>query len=262
MTTSTLLPVIDTHAHLYLCKQPLDELLDQARQNNVCYMVNVALGIASTQTSWEMSRQYPQLIPTAGIHPCEVKELSRISELEALLTQHSFRAIGEIGLDYYHTADTREEQIRMFCHQLELARQHNLPVIIHNRESDTDMRAILKDFSDVTKVIHCFSSGQDFIEDVANENTYFSFTGTITYSQKSATLDALKDLPLDRIMIETDSPYLTPTRHKGAENQPAFVREMADRIAEIKSLPIETVIEATTRTACQFFNIALPAEFA
>ncbi len=250
-----MLPIaIDTHAHLFLCQRPLDIILRDAEDQNVRYIVNVGINMATSLQSYELYQKHNHLLPTLGIHPCE-EETPSFSELDNVLERCSFRAIGEIGLDYYHTRCSKSVQITRFEQQLELARKYHLPVIIHNREADQDMARILPHFSDVTKVIHCFSSDSVFSQRLLSPTTFFSFTGLITYSKKEKVWEAIKEMPLSQIMIETDSPYLTPAAFSGKENQPAYVLEIARKIAELKMLSLETVLKTTSQTAMRFFKI-------
>ena len=163
--------------------------------------------------------------------------------------------MGEIGLDYFKMRSSKIHQCTAFERQLALARYYDMPVIIHNRHSESDMADIVTQFPTVKKVFHCFGSHPDFIEQVDSPTTYYSFTGTATYAKKGKTIAAIRDIPLTKIMIETDCPYLTPVAYKGKENQPAYVSKIAKRIAYIKGIHIATVIQTTTQTASYFFKI-------
>lgn len=249
--------MIDTHAHLMSCKRSLDDLVIGAKARSVESIINVGMDIQTSMESLEMSKHYSLLYPTAGIHPCNREDFDRCDELQLLLEKnHEYIAIGETGLDYYWDQSYNTEQIEVFRFQLTLARQLSLPVIIHNRHADDDLLMVLEDFYDVQKVVHCFSGSLDYANMLLNDGTtLLSFTGSITYSKKGKTLDALKHIPLDKIMIETDSPFMTPACFKGNENQPAYVFEVAKRIAEIKEIDVYEVIKKTTENAKRFFKI-------
>lgn len=249
--------MIDTHAHLMSCKRSLDDLVSGAKARSVDAIINVGMDINSSVEALEMNKRYSFLYPTAGIHPCNREDFDRCDELQLLLEKHhNFVAIGETGLDYYWDASYKTEQIDVFRFQLTLARQLSLPVIIHNRQADDDLVMVLSDFHDVHKVIHCFSGSLDLAKTLLQDHTtLLSFTASITYSKKGKTLDALKHIPLEKIMIETDSPFITPACFKGNENQPAYVFEVAKRIADIKDIDVYDVIKKTTSTAKRFFNI-------
>lgn len=246
---------IDTHAHLFLCKQPLDTLVENAQNANVSTIINVATNLENAQKTKAAAQQYSIIKATAGYYPSEAVKSPSILELEQELASFPYVAIGEIGMDFYHDYGPEDQQASLFIAQLELARKLKLPVIIHNRHADNQMAPILTKFKDVTKVIHCFSSDISFIEKIDSPSTYYSFTGIITYAKKGKTIQAIRHLPLEKIMIETDSPYLTPIDHKGNANEPAFVPSIAQKIAKIKDISIDDVSEITTRTAKKFFNI-------
>ncbi len=219
-------------------------------------MVGVATSIQNGLDTLALSQHYPQLIPTIGIHPCEAASADRFEELFALASQHPFKAIGEIGLDFYRETNApKDRQYQIFEHQLDVARQLNLPVIIHSRNADKEMLEWLPKLTDIQKVIHCFSSQLDFAKKACNDSTLFSFTGMVTYSNKAYLKEIIAWLPLEKMMIETDCPYITPTKYSGDENQSAYVGEIAKVIAEVKGLSLDKVVESTTQTAKGFFGI-------
>ena len=149
----------------------------------------------------------------------------------------------------------QKNQQTWFRQQLDIAKQYMLPVIIHNRKADNDIVSIVNDYPTVYKVFHCFSGSPDFAKTLLSDYHFFSFTGTITYSKKGKTLRAIQPLPLDKLMVETDCPYLTPIPYKGNENQPAYLAPIAQKIADIKQVPLEKVCQTTTTTANLFFNL-------
>jgi len=250
--------MIDTHAHLYMCEKPLDTLLENAHKAGVHTIVHVAVDIASGLQCLE-SVKYSglvSLVPTMGIHPCESSSHSdRLHELEPLFKQYSeFKAVGEIGLDFYKNYAPKHVQMTVFKTQMELAKTLGLPAIIHARHADAEMLELMPLYADIKKVFHCYSSGLEFAK-AMDSNTFFSFTGMITYSQSGKVLEALKWLPLNRIMIETDCPYLTPEAFKGQPNESAFVGEVVKKIAQVKNVSTEEVVEQTTATAKGFFGL-------
>ena len=247
--------MIDTHAHPLLCKRPITEWIDNARLAGLTHVVCVSTTVQMGLDSLALSQQYPQIIPTIGIHPCEAAHPDRLDEIEALVKQHPFKAIGEIGLDFYRDNAPYEQQVTVFETQLKIAQAHHLPVIIHSRHADKEIIPLINKYPDVTKVIHCFSSDLNFVEQVQSSITYFSFTGMVTYPNKQAILEVIAGIPLDKMMIETDCPYLTPSMHKGEEYQPDFVIEIAKKIAQAKHCSVEAVLETTTQTARNFFKI-------
>jgi TatD DNase family protein len=249
--------MIDTHAHLFMAKAQVSDTISMARAAGVSHIINVATSLENSKTVQEIATKYPMTYPSAGIHPCESGSATRatLEDLATFVDTHNVVAIGEAGLDYYRDYAPRDLQLQVFEFQLELARTHHLPIIIHNRHSDDDMAKVLLRYTDVTKVLHCFSSSWEFAEPLLDQNTYFSFTGSITYSKKGKTINALKHIPMEFIMLETDMPYLTPMIHKGKENSSAYLREIALKIAEVKNMDVEDVIHKTTQTARSFFSL-------
>jgi TatD DNase family protein len=248
--------MIDTHAHLYSSDLDISTLVENAKLAGLKHIVNVGIDIQTSLKSLEFSKQFDMIVPTIGIHPGYTEDENRLSELKALAKKHPFKAIGEIGLDYFKMYTDKDTQKRVFIAQLEIASELNLPIIIHNRHAEDDMIAILKDFSKLKKVFHCFGSGIDFIEKIDSDSTFYSFTGNITYSKKGKTINSIRELPLEKIMIETDCPYLTPEAYKGQKNEPAFVAEVAKKIAAVKEISLEMVVKTSTATATSFFNIS------
>lgn len=247
--------MIDTHAHLFLCKRPLDELVHNAKAANVIRIVNPSLDKAS----WELAKAQEALYPgfifsTPGIYPGKEKDLTFLKEIETLASEQRIAAIGEIGLDQYRVTMPINQQIDTFEAQLDIAERTQTPVIIHNRHADHDIIACCNRFPKVKKVFHCFGSGPQHIEALLSDTTYFSFTATITYVDSGKAIQGLKSIPLERIMIETDCPYLTPRPFGKDENQPAYVSEIAKKIAAVKQVDLQTVLETTTQTALSFFK--------
>lgn len=247
-------PMIDSHAHLFLCQSPVEDIIRNAKQAGVRAIIHVAIDIKSALQARQLTDRYPALYPTAGVHPSDVSGFD-LAELEALVRRYSFQAIGETGLDYFRSTIEKNVQIEAFEAQLDLARRVSLPVVIHNRHADEDMIAVTRRFPDVRKVFHCFASDMAFADAVMSGNSYFSFTGMITYAKKGKVIQSLRHIPMDRIMIETDCPYLTPEAKKGEENQPAFVGYVADKIAEVKGLTREEVVHRTYENTIRFFEL-------
>ncbi len=249
--------MIDTHAHLFMCDQPIPALIDAAKLAGVTGIINVALDIPTALTALDIYLEFPMAYPTIGLYPsCAEKEYD-LKELRRLASHHPFKAIGEIGLDQHHSYATPEAQTTLFVEQLRLAGDLHLPVIVHNRLADEEMLKIFADFRSIRKVFHCFSSSIEFADAqlALSEDTYFSFTGLITSPNGASMHSVIERLPMNRIMLETDCPYLTPLRYRGKKNQPAFVGEVAHEIARIKLMPVEDVIAITTANSIRFFNL-------
>lgn len=246
--------MIDTHAHLFLCDSPLETLIANAQAAGVTHIMNVATCVKNGFEALD-STKHPMISASIGIHPCEPESYKDIHLVEEALQNHPFKAIGETGIDYYHNLAPREAQMANFEAHLKLGQKYKLPVIVHNRQADQDVKTLLLAYPDVKKVVHCFSSDWAYAKEILCPTTYFSFTGMITYSQNPKMLEVIRELPLNQIMIETDCPYLTPDPHRGKPNEPAFVGEVAKQIAKIKNCPVEDIIRITTDNAKHFFGI-------
>eukprot|EP01047_Picozoa_sp_COSAG01_P035149 COSAG01_NODE_2676_length_7264_cov_6.952128_2_plen_257_part_00 len=246
----------DIHSHLYLCKEDPKVLLDRAEAAGVKQVINIAIDLGSSRKVLAMYQRDKRALATVGIHPCESKDFDKIATLETLIKdqRQEIVAIAEIGLDYYWQDDNKAAQEDAFRAQLDLAQRYNLPVIIHNRKADEDMIRVTKDFPNVTKVFHCFMGGPSLVEQLMQPNHYFSFTGSITYAKKGKTIQAIKALPMDRMFIETDCPYLTPKAYQGQPNQPLYVLEVAKKIADVKGLDIIECAELYNRNFLKLFD--------
>ena len=248
--------MIDTHAHLYLLDQPLTDLVQQAKKTSLRHIINIGIDIDSSLAALAQSKQYPSLISaTLGIHPCDCQGFTDYNQLRDLAQQEPFVAIGEIGLDYHHMTAPKQIQWDCFTNQLALAQELDLPVVIHNRKADADVAAIIQDFPKVKKVLHCFSSSITFAESILNDSTFFSFTATITFAKKGKTLTALKQLPLDHIMIETDCPYLKPAGVDALQNSPIFIGHILRKVANVRQLDCTELERQLDLTSLSFFNL-------
>ena len=258
---------IDTHAHLNFpeFKTEVPAVLGRAKEARVERIINVGVDPESSKLSVYLARKYPEVYATVGFHPHCAKELDIESkgQLISIAAHEKVVAIGEIGLDYYFlkrsskyaSYPTREEQIFCFEQMLDLALETNLPAVIHSREASADILAILKSYhGQLRAVIHCYEGNYEFASKILDMGFAISVTGNITY-KKPETIEALKKVPIGSIMIETDSPYLTPEPYRGQRNEPAFVVEVAKKLAEIKGISIAEVEMETTKKAMKFFGL-------
>ena len=248
---------IDTHSHIYYDKyeDDLDEVINRAQDNNIKNIICVGVDLLSSKKSIKLAESYDLIYATAGYHPHESKDASSnyLNDLEQLLKHKKVVALGEIGLDYYYNHSQVETQLRVFTEQIDLAKGLDMPIIIHNRLADKDLYKTLNNSGIKKGVIHCFSSNLEFAEKIINLGLHISFTGLITFSDD--TKEVIKEIPLEKIMIETDSPYLTPNPHRGKRNEHYMVKYVAEKIAEIKNMNLKTVGDITTKTAQKFFGI-------
>lgn len=258
---------IDTHAHLDFpeFKTEVSAVLGRAKEAGVGRVINPGIDIDTSKKAVDLARKYPEIYAAVGFHPHCANDLDIESKgkLISFTNHEKVVAIGEIGLDYYYLKrsskyahyPTRDQQIFCFEQMLDLAMETGLPAVVHSREADADILAILKAYqSQIKAVIHCFSSDGDMAEKIIDMGFAVSFTGNITYKNPDI-IDAIKRIPLGSIMIETDSPYLAPEPYRGKRNEPAYVVEVARKIAEIKNLPLAQVEDETTKKAVKFYGI-------
>lgn len=248
---------IDTHCHIYYDKyqDDINDVIDRAHDNNVKKMICVGVDIPSSEKSIALSKQYESIFATVGYHPHEAKLVDNnyLDKMIDLLKHPKSIAVGEIGLDYYYEHSDKKTQIKVFREQLELAKDLDMPAVIHNRESDSDLYENIKASKINKGVIHCYSSDVEYANKLFDLGLLVSFTGIVTFSKSLQKV--VKKIPLDKMMIETDSPYLTPIPFRGKRNEPHMVSLVAEKIAEIKNIPIEEVAKVTTETAKQLFSI-------
>ena len=248
--------LIDTHSHIYYDKySDIDEVIERAIENHVSRIICVGVDIESSYKSIKLAEKYDLIYATAGYHPHESKDTNKhyLKELEELLNHHKVVALGEIGLDFFYKHSDKKTQIRVFEEQLELAKSLDIPCIIHNRDSDKELLQSIRKTQNKNGVIHCFASTLELANELINLNFHLSFTGLITFVNELKTV--IKNIPLEKIMIETDSPYLTPIPHRGKRNEPYMVKYVAQEIARIKNISINKVANQTSQTAKVFFGI-------
>ena len=251
--------LIDTHCHLdfpeFDCDR--DEVVARAAKVQVECIINVGSSLEGSRRSVELSRQYPGVYAVVGIHPHEADEFKQddAAEIKKLAQEEKVVAIGEIGLDYFKNFSKSEHQKPLFVSLVNTAQELGLPLVIHSRQASIDTINILKEAMPVRAVVHCFSGDADFLKNCLDLGFYVSFTCNVTYPKAQGLRDLMKTVPLDRIMLETDAPYLSPQELRGKRNEPANVAILAREIAGIMGLSIDKVAEATTANARKFFGI-------
>ncbi len=249
--------LIDTHSHIYYddFKNDLADVITRAKRNSLRNIICVGVDIESSKRSIEISENNEIIYATAGYHPHESKEAEKnyLNEIKVLLKHPKVVALGEIGLDFYYNHSDKKIQLNVFEEQLELAKLMEKPAVIHNRMADNDIYNILKSTKSSNAVIHCFTGNYNYAKKILDLGIYLSFTGIITFAKELE--DTVKKVPLDRLMIESDSPYLAPVPNRGKRNEPAMIKYIAEKISNIKKIPIEKVASITTKTAQQFFGI-------
>jgi TatD DNase family protein len=230
---------IDTHCHLNEYED-LELILERARKQGVKGFISVGYDIVSSKVSLELARNYEDVYAIPGIHPHNAKEYSRdfLKWISQNITEKKILGIGEIGLDYYKNLSPKEFQLEAFKEQLEFAQKNSLPVSLHIREAYDDAIEILKDY-DVTGVFHCFSGELVHLEKAISMGFFIGFDGPITFQNANKLVEIVKRCPLERILIETDAPYLAPVPFRGKRNEPSYLIYIAERIATIKEVPLE-----------------------
>jgi TatD DNase family protein len=250
--------LIDTHCPLADAAYASDraEVLERAWAAGVARVVVIGESRSSAEAALAMAEIEPRLVATAGVHPHHAGEWNQDSELwlRELLRQPSVVAVGEIGLDFHYDHASRADQHRAFEAQLALAADLHKPAVIHAREADDDVAAILASHPGVTAVLHSFSSGLGLLRAGLVLRHYVSFSGMVTFKNWRLD-DAIRETPLDRLLVETDGPYLAPVPHRGKRNEPAFVRHVAERIALVRGMPVDQVIAVTGANAAQAFQL-------
>jgi len=248
--------LVDTHTHLNDDKfaDDVPDAVARARAAGVRRCINMGDTLASSKKAVELAHAYEGLFAGVGIHPEEARELTADddAQLAKWAEDEKVVCIGEIGLDYYWVKDepTRELQRKIFIHQLDLARQLHLPVCIHDRDAHADTLAILKkEGQGIPTVLHCYSGSVEMAREFLKIGCYLGTDGPLTFKNASKLLNVIRDMPLGRLLVETDAPYMAPVPMRGKRNEPAFVRFIAEKVAELRSMTLADVARATTTNA-------------
>ena len=251
--------LIDTHCHLFFdeLKEDLSSVLKRAADLGVTKFICVGTNIEDSKESYNLALDYENIFSTAGVHPHDTEKVAEnyIDELYNLLKNKKVVAVGEIGLDYFKELSDISVQKKIFAEQLELAQKINKPIVFHNRDSDDDIINTLSEFPNVYGVAHCFSSTYDVAKKLIDMGFYISFSGNLTF-KNSHLPDVAKRLPIDRLLVETDSPFLSPVPHRGKTNEPGRARFVADLLARLHNLSINEVAQITTTNAKAIFNFS------
>jgi TatD DNase family protein len=253
--------LIDSHAHLDMkdFKDDLDEVLKRALEAGLKRIITIGIDLQSSKKAVELAHQYEYIFSTVGFHPHDADKLNtnQLHELRTLASNPKVVAWGEIGLDFFRNYSPHQKQISAFEQQLDLAVDLTLPVIIHNRDAHQETYDILKKREDkgLRGVIHCFSGDYDLAMRFIDMGYYISIPGTVTYKKALKIQDVAVRIPLDRMLVETDAPYLTPIPKRGKRNEPAFVAYTAKKIAELRNMDFEAFALQTSENARRLFGI-------
>jgi len=249
----------DTHAHY--CDRRFDEdrdeLLGSMPAGGVSLILNAGSSLRSSKQSLELAERYSFVYASVGVHPHDSKSMSdeTVVELEELLAHPKAVAVGEIGLDYHYDFSPRDVQKLRFREQLELARRLGMPVIIHERESLSDTLELVREYRDLVGVFHCFSGSWETAKVVLDLGWYLSFTGVITFKNARRALEVLEKMPADRIMLETDCPYLAPDPMRGRRNSSLYLPYIAEKVAQVRGLAVDEVAALTMENGKRFFGV-------
>lgn len=253
-------PLYDTHAHLNdrMFDIDRDEVIQKIRNSNVGLVNNIAYDIESSHTAIALAEKYDFIYATVGVHPSDVFSMTKqdIDTLRELAKHPKVVAIGEIGLDYHYDDADPEAQKFWLRAQLDLAKELDMPIVIHDRDSKGDCLSILKEKNISKAVVHCFSGSAETAKELVKMGLYISFTGVVTFKNARRAIEALKAIPIERLFIETDCPYMAPEPFRGQRNDSSLVYRIAEKIAEVKELPVDEVIRITRENAMKFFNIS------
>lgn len=254
--------LIDTHCHLDFADfdAERDELIERAREAGVTQMVTISTRVRKIDTLLALTERYPNVFCSVGTHPnnaAEELDVTAADLVQLAQTHDKIVAIGEAGLDYFYDTQTPADQQAGFRAHIDAARQTQLPLVIHSRSADDDMATILRE--EMGKgafpfILHCFSSGEALAKTGVELGGYISFSGILTFPKSTELRDIARDVPLDRLLVETDAPYLAPKRWRGKRNEPSYVVNTAEVLAEVKGMSYDDMAEITTANALRCFS--------
>lgn len=251
----------DTHTHLNASQfdEDRDQVIERAREQGVSRMINIGFNRETIPTSLELTERYDFIYTAVGWHPTDAIEMKPddLDWIEQLCSRDKVVAIGEIGLDYYWDTSPKEVQHRVFREQIRLARKLGMPIVIHNRDAHHDVVQLLREekAEDVGGVMHCFSGSWETAKLCLDMNFYISFGGPITYKNAKQPKEVLAQVPLDRLLVETDAPYLTPHPFRGKRNETGYVKLVAEAAADIRGISFEELARITSENATRLFRL-------
>ncbi len=255
------LELTDSHCHLYsIPEENIETIIQNSFNAHVTRIVCVGAseGIESAKTSVLLAEKFPAVWATVGIHPHDTGKFTEVKDLEQFCSHQKVVAIGETGLDYFRDWAPKENQLKVFHDTIALALNQKKPLVIHSREAANDCLDILKkqNAKEVGGVFHCYAEDAEFAKKLKDINFLVSFPGTITFKSATKLREIVKEIPLEQIMLETDAPYMAPEPYRGKHSEPKHVLQIAQKLAEIKEVSLETIAEITTKTALKFFKIS------
>jgi TatD DNase family protein len=263
MSSANSLDLIDSHAHIQGPEFAADlpQVVERAHAAGVEKIVVVggAGELSSNDAAIAVAHSFPGLFATAGMHPHDAKDVSDadLKRLATLASDPKVVAVGETGLDFYYDHSPRELQTKIFARFIQMARETELPLIVHDRDAHREIAELLRSEGEgkLRGVIHCFTGDYEAAKTFLDIGFYISFSGIVTFKNADALRDVARKVPLDRLLVETDSPYLAPVPHRGQRNEPAFVLQVAETVATVRGVPLRDVAESTNRNARDLFGI-------
>lgn len=252
--------LFDTHAHVNdpAFDQDREQMLAGLAEKGVSLVMNVGCCLDSSRDSVALAEKYPFIYTSVGSHPDSADEVNEevLEEYRKLCKlSDKVKAIGEIGLDYHYEDIPREIQQKAFRMQMALAQELNMPVIVHERDAHNDGMCIVKEFPKVTGVFHCYSGSAEMARQLVNMGWYIGFTGVLTFKNARKAVETAASIPLERIVLETDCPFMAPEPHRGHRNDPGYLCHMAQKLAEIRGIPVEEVVRVTTENGKRLYRI-------
>jgi len=251
--------LIDTHCHLDFPQfdQDRNAVIQRAKDAGVEYFVNIGATLDSSIASCKLTRQYPAVYASVGVHPHDAGSFSQevLDKIKELAVNKKVVAIGETGLDYFRNLSSPANQKQVFGKLIELAKGLDLPLVVHTRQAEEETLNILKAAMPIKAVVHCFSGDENFLKECLNCDFFISFTCNITYKKAQGLREMVRLTPLDKLMIETDAPYLSPEGFRGKRNEPAQLKLLAEAVSRIKGVSLEEVADKTTENAKRFFKL-------
>ncbi len=252
--------IFDSHTHLSddKFKHDMRDVIDRADRCGVKKMIAVADNISSSSAVVLLSGEYPDIYPTAGIHPhyaCSATE-AQLNALRDFVRNHpEVVAVGECGLDFYYGKESKQEQVTLFRYQLELAQEFDLPVIVHCRNAEDTILPLLKEYKSVRGVFHCFSGDKIFCTHVIDLGYYVSFSGIVTFKNAGQVKEAVSIVPSDKLLVETDCPYIAPIGFRGKRNEPSFITVTVEHLADLRNTSFDSIAEVTAENTHKLFRI-------
>ena len=252
--------LIDSHAHLDDPKydQDRESMFQRAQESGVKFIINVGFDLAASRRSVDLAEKYDFIFAAVGIHPHDAQGADEATwvEIKKLAAHKKVVALGEMGLDYYRNLSPKETQRKVFSTQINLAKELNKPIIVHDREAHGEVMEILKKEKapETIGVLHCFSGSWEMAQECIKMGFYISIAGPVTFQNAPNLQEIAAKVPLDRLLVETDSPYLTPSPYRGKRNESAHVRLIAEKIASLRQISLEELAEATTSNTRKLFG--------